>query len=139
MAVIYHDEDANLDAIRAETIAILGYGNQGSSQARNLRDSGFNVIVGNIEDAYGAAALNDGFEVRSIADASARANALFLLVPDEIMPEVYERDVAPHLRPGKLLNFAHGYNVAFNLIVPPPFIDVVLIAPRMIGTGVRDS
>jgi ketol-acid reductoisomerase len=139
MAVIYHDEDASLDAITGETIAILGYGNQGSSQARNLRDSGLDVIVGNIDDAYRDAAVKDGFEVLSIAAASARANILFLLVPDEIMPEVYERDIAPHLRPGKLLNFAHGYNIAFNLIVPPAFIDVVIIAPRMIGAGVRDT
>lgn len=139
MAVIYHDEDANLEAIRGETIAILGYGNQGSAQARNLRDSGLDVIVGNIQDAYAEAALADGFEVLPMAEASRRAGALFLLIPDEIMPEVYERDVAPQLTPGKLLNFAHGYNIAFNLIVPPPSIDVVMIAPRMIGAGVRDA
>ncbi len=137
--VIYHDSDANVDVIRGETIAILGYGNQGSSQARNLRDSGLQVIVGNIDDAYRATAVKDGFEVVSIAAASVRASMLFLLVPDEIMPEIYEREVAPHLTPGKLLNFAHGYNIAFNLIVPPPSIDVVMIAPRMIGAGVRDS
>ena len=139
MATIYHDKDANLDAIQGNTIAILGYGNQGSSQARNLRDSGLPVIVGNIDDAYGDAARKDGFAVLPIAAASAQADLLFLLVPDEIMPEVYEKEVAPHLTPGKLLNFAHGYNIAFNLIVPPAFVDVVLIAPRMIGTGARDS
>jgi ketol-acid reductoisomerase len=139
MAVIYHDKDADLDAIRGETVAILGYGNQGSAQARNLRDSGLEVIVGNIEDAYREAALKDGFEVLPIGAASARANVLFLLVPDEIMPDIYRSDVAPHLTPGKLLNFAHGYNVAFNLIVPPAAIDVVMIAPRMIGAGVRDT
>jgi ketol-acid reductoisomerase len=139
MAVIYHDEDANLDAIRGETIAILGYGNQGRSQALNLRDSGFPVIVGNIDDAYRKNALADGFEVLSIAEASKRAGILFLLTADEIMPEVYEKDVAPHLAPGKLLDFAHGYNIAFGLIVPPETIDVVFIAPRMIGAGVRDS
>jgi ketol-acid reductoisomerase len=139
MAAIYHDTDANLEAIRGDTIAILGYGNQGSSQARNLRDAGLQVIVGNIRDAYGDAARADGFTVVSIAEASARATLLFLLVPDEIMPEVYERDVAPHLTPGKLLNFAHGYNIAFNLIVPPATVDVVMIAPRMIGAGVRDT
>ena len=137
--VIYHDEDANLETIRDDTVAILGFGNQGSAQARNLRDSGLKVIVGNIDDAYRTAAIKDGFEVRSIAEASARAAILFLLVPDEIMPDVYERDVVPHLSPGKLLNFAHGYNIAFNLIVPPRSIDVVMIAPRMIGAGVRDS
>ena len=139
MTVIYHDEDAHLEAIEGETVAILGYGNQGSAQASNLRDSGVEVIVGNIDDAYRDAALRDGFEVVPIAEASTRASLLFLLVPDEIMPEIYERDVAPHLRPGKLLDFAHGYNIAFDLIRPPSFIDVILIAPRMIGSGVRDS
>jgi ketol-acid reductoisomerase len=139
MAVIYHDEDADPAAIRGETVAILGYGNQGSAQARNLRDSGVDVIVGNIADAYGEAARAEGFEVLPMATASQRASALFLLIPDEIMPEVYARDIAPHLTPGKLLNFAHGYNIAFNFIVPPPFIDVVMIAPRMIGAGVRDT
>lgn len=139
MATIYYDNDASLDVIRGETIAILGYGNQGSAQARNLRDSGLNVIVGNIQDNYADAAVKDGFDVLPIPEASARATALFLLVPDEIMPEIYERDIASHLTSGKLLNFAHGYNIAFHLIVPPPHIDVVMIAPRMIGTGVRDS
>ena len=139
MAVVYHDEDANLEAIRGLKVGILGYGNQGSAQARNLRDSGLDVIVGNIDDAYRETALADGFEVVPIAAAAARADALFLLTPDEVMPEVYERDVAPHLAPGKLLCFAHGYNVGFALIVPPEFVDVVMIAPRMIGAGVRDS
>lgn len=139
MAVIYHDEDASLDAIRGETVAILGYGNQGSAQACNLRDSGLDVIVGNIDDPYRAAAVQDGFEVAPIAAASRRADLVFLLVPDEIMPEIYQRDIAPYLRPGQLLDFAHGYNIAFDLIVPPAFVDVVMIAPRMIGSGVRDS
>lgn len=139
MAVVYYDEDASPDAIRGETIAILGYGNQGSSQARNLRDSGLDVIVGNVDDPCRASALADGFEVLPIAEASERARILFLLTPDEIMPEVYEKDVAPHLAPGKLLDFAHGYNIAFGLIVPPKTVDVVFIAPRMIGAGVRDS
>ena len=139
MTVIYHDEDASLDAISGATIAILGYGNQGSAQAKNLRDSGLEVIVGNRDDAYRKAALADGFAVVPIAEAAARAEVLFLLTPDEVMPEVYERDVAPHLERGDLLDFAHGYNVGFGLIQPPPFVDVVMIAPRMIGAGVRDS
>jgi ketol-acid reductoisomerase len=139
MTVIYHDHDADVDAIRSAKIAILGYGNQGSAQARNLRDSGLEVIVGNIDDSYRRTALADGFEVVPIAEAAARADTLFLLTPDEVMPEVYERDVAPHLKPGNLLNFAHGYNIAFALIVPPETVDVVMIAPRMIGAGVRDS
>lgn len=139
MTVIYRDDDATLDAITGETIAILGYGNQGRAQALNLRDSGLDVIVGNIDDPYRETALADGFTVLPIADAAARADTLFLLTPDEVMPEVYTRDVAPQLTSGKLLDFAHGYNVGFGLITPPPFVDVVMIAPRMIGAGVRDS
>jgi ketol-acid reductoisomerase len=137
--VIYHDEDADLDEVRGQTVAVLGYGNQGRAQALNLRDSGLEVLVGNVEDAYAEEARAAGFEVLPIAEASRRAEILLLLVPDEIMPEVYERDVAPQLRPGALLDFAHGYNVAFGLIRPPDAVDVVLIAPRMIGAGVRDS
>jgi ketol-acid reductoisomerase len=139
MTTIYYDADADPHAIEGQTIAVLGYGNQGSAQARNLRDSGLPVIVGNIDDSYRDAALTDGFTVLPIAEAAARAELLFLLTPDEVMPEVYGRDVAPSLRPGMLLDFAHGYNVGFGLIIPPPDIDVVMIAPRMIGAGVRDS
>jgi ketol-acid reductoisomerase len=138
MPVIYHDEDASLESVRGETVAILGYGNQGAAQARNLRDSGLDVIVGNIEDAYRKQALEDGFEVMPIAEAAARAKLLFLLTPDEVMAEVYQRDVGPNLAAGDLIDFAHGYNVAFGLIVPPETVDVVMIAPRMIGAGVRD-
>jgi ketol-acid reductoisomerase len=139
MTIVYHDEDASLDAIRGQKIAIVGYGNQGSAQARNLRDSGLEVIVGNIEDAYREAAVADAFEVLPIAAAAARADVILLLTPDEVMPEVYEKHIAPHLRPGDLLVFAHGYNVGFGLIKPPPTVDVVMVAPRMIGAGVRDS
>ena len=139
MSTLYYDEDANLEDIAGQTIAILGYGNQGRSQALNLRDSGCDVIVGNIDDDYRKDAIADGFEPVPIADAAARADLLLLLVPDEVMPEVYEKDVAPHLTAGKLLDFAHGYNIAFDLIVPPADVDVVFIAPRMIGAGVRDT
>ncbi len=139
MPRMYYDEDASLEVIQGQIIGILGYGNQGSAQARNLRDSGLDVIVGNIEDSYREEALAEGFAVFPIAEASKRADVLFLLTPDEIMPEIYEKHVAPHLQPGNLLDFAHGYNIAFDLIAPPEFVDVILIAPRMIGAGVRDS
>ena len=139
MSTVYHDDAANPAVIRGQSVAILGYGNQGSAQARNLRDSGVDVVVGNIDDSYREEALAEGFEVVSIAEASACADILFLLTPDEIMPEIYQKDVAPHLAAGNLLNFAHGYNIGFGLIVPPPSVDVVFIAPRMIGAGVRDS
>ena len=139
MSGIYHDSDADLGVLSECTIAVVGYGNQGRSQALNLRDSGLRVIVGNIMDASLERARQDGFKALPIADACARADVIMLLVPDEVMPEVYEKDVASHLQPAKVLNFASGYNVAFGLIKPPDFVDVVLVAPRMIGPGVRDT
>jgi ketol-acid reductoisomerase len=139
VSVIYHEEDADLGALAGERIAVVGYGNQGRSQALNLRDSGLEVVVGNRGDAYGETAQADGFRVHSIEEACAGASAIMLLVPDEVMPEVYAERVAPGLRPGDLLCFASGYNVAFGLIAPSPDLDVVLVAPRMIGIGVRDA
>lgn len=139
MTTLYRDEDASLEAIAGDTVAVLGYGNQGRSHALNLRDSGFEVVVGNIDDAYRENALRDGFDVLPLAEAARRGRLLLLLTSDEVMPEVYRRDVAPHLREGDLLDFAHGYNVGFGLIDPPPSVDVVMIAPRMIGAGVRES
>lgn len=139
MATIYHDADADLEVLRGETIAVVGYGNQGRSQALNLRDSGLRVIVGNIRDAALERAQQDGFDVQPIARACANADAVMLLVPDEIMPAVYAEHVAPHLRDGALVDFASGYNVAFGLLEPAPALDVVLVAPRMIGIGVRET
>lgn len=138
MTVIYHDTDADLGALAGERVAVVGYGNQGRSQALNLRDSGVDVVVGSIGDASRARALEEGFEALPIADAVAAATVVMLLVPDEVMPEVYARDVAPALGAGGCVSFASGYNVAFGLIVPAADLDVVLLAPRMIGPGVRD-
>ncbi len=138
MTTIYHDEDADLGALRGQRIAVVGYGNQGRSQALNLRDSGLDVVVGNIGDASLARATAEGFEARDIAGAVAAAQVAMLLIPDEVMPEVFARDVAPHLADGAALSFASGYNVAFGLVAPPPTVDVLLLAPRMIGPGVRD-
>jgi ketol-acid reductoisomerase len=135
---VYHDEDADLAAVSGETFAVVGYGNQGRSQALNMRDSGLRVIVGNIGDAARAKAAAEGFEAHDIADAVRRADVVLLLIPDEVMPEVWARDIAPALRPGACVSFASGYTVAFGLVVPPPTVDVVMVAPRMIGPGVRD-
>lgn len=139
MATIYHDEDADLRALEGRTLAVVGYGNQGRSQALNLRDSGLTVIVGNVSDASADRAREDGFEVLPIAEACRRADLVLLLVPDEVMPAVYDEHVAPHLSPGACLDFASGYNVAFGLIEPAADLDVVMVAPRMIGPGVRDT
>lgn len=137
MATVYHDADADLSALAGETVAVVGYGNQGRSQALNLRDSGLRVIVGNVGDAARERAKAEGFDVREVA-AAAAADVVMLLIPDEVMPEVYARDVAPRLKSGACLSFASGYNVAFDLIRPAANLDVVLVAPRMIGPGVRD-
>ncbi len=139
MPKIFHDEDADLATLDGRTIAVVGYGNQGRSQALNLRDSGVRVVVGNIQDQARDTALSEGFDVLPIDEACATADLVMLLIPDEVMPGVYEATVAPGLRPGNLVCFASGYNVAFGLIDPDPSLDVVLVAPRMIGAGVRDG
>jgi ketol-acid reductoisomerase len=139
MTEIFHDEDADLATLDGQTVAVVGYGNQGRSQALNLRDSGVRVIVGNIRDQARETAQSEGFDVLPIDEACATADLVMLLIPDEVMPEVYQATVAPGLRPGNLVCFASGYNVAFGLIDPDPSLDVVLVAPRMIGAGVRDG
>ena len=136
--ITYHDEDADLGALANETIAVVGYGNQGRSQALNLRDSGLTVVVGNIGDASKDRAREDGFEAFDIAEAVRRADVVMLLIPDEVMPEVWARDVEPNLKKGACVSFASGYTITFGAITPGPDLDVVMIAPRMIGPGVRD-
>jgi ketol-acid reductoisomerase len=139
MAKIYHDADADLERLNDQQIAVIGYGNQGRSQALNLRDSGASVMIGNIRDDAHASASTDGFAVSNIADATAKADIVMLLIPDEIMPGVFEEHVAPNLQAGNLVIFASGYNVAFQLIEPAADVDVALVAPRMIGVGVRET
>ena len=139
MARMYFEEDSDIEYLADQTICIVGYGNQGRSQAFNLRDSGLSVVVGSRRDASYQTALRDGFAVFSVGEATARSDVIFLLVPDEVMPLVFDRDVVRNLAPGNMLVFASGYNITFGLINPPSDVDVVLIAPRMIGAGVRDT
>ncbi len=139
MARMYFDGDADLRHLDAREVCIVGYGNQGRSQALNLRDSGVGVIVGSRRDRSYETALADGFDVFPVAETVGKAQVVFFLVPDEVMPDVFERDIAPGLRRDDMLVFASGYNIAFDLITPPADVDVVLIAPRMIGSGVRET
>jgi len=139
MATIYYDSDADLAVLADHTIAIIGYGNQGQAQAMNLRDSGVNVIVGGIPDATLKQAQADGFETVATAEATKRADIICLLIPDEVQQEVYRDDILPHLAAGKALDFAHGYNIHYGFITPPREIDVIMVAPRMIGVGVRSA
>lgn len=136
---VIRDEDVTLDALRGKTVGVIGYGNQGRAQALNLRDSGIDVIVGSIRDAGAELAEKEGFRVCPIAEACEAADALALLIPDEVQREVYQSTIASRLRPGQVLDFAHGYNIHFGRIRPPETVDVILVAPRMLGVKLRRS
>ena len=139
MVKVYFDRDASLEPIRDLTIAVIGYGSQGHAQAQNMRDSGLNVIIG-VRPGGGSwsRARNDGFEVYSIPEAAEKADMIFMLIPDMAQPEVYEKHIAPHLSEGKTLDFAHGFNIHFKQIVPPPTVDVIMVAPKSPGPRVRE-
>jgi ketol-acid reductoisomerase len=135
---VYFDEDADLQVL-AGPIAIIGYGNQGKAQALNLKDSGLEVIVGNIHDEYWDLAKKDGFEVLDIREAAEKAKVILFLIPDELQPSIFEEQIKPTLEKGKVLCFASGYNITFETISVPKDVDTILVAPRMIGRGVRES
>ena len=138
MAKLYYDTDADLSLLNGKTVAIIGYGSQGHAHALNLKDSGVNVVVGLYEGSRSAEkAKADGLEVLSVADASAKADWIMVLLPDETQKAVYDAEIAPHLSAGKVLSFAHGFNVRFELIKPPADVDVVMIAPKGPGHTVR--
>ncbi len=138
MAKLFYNNDADLSVLNAKTVAIIGYGSQGHAHALNLRDSGVKVIVGLYEGSRSAAkAQTDGLEVVSVQEAAARADWIMLLLPDELQKQVYEAAVVPSLTAGKVLSFAHGFNIRFQLIVPPTDVDVVMIAPKGPGHTVR--
>jgi ketol-acid reductoisomerase len=139
MVEVFHDKDGNLSVLKEKTIGIIGYGNQGRAQALNLRDSGLNVIVGNIEDRYKKIALIDNFSVFTIKEVTEKSDIVFLLIPDEIMKDIFNSDIKPNLKAKSAIVFASGYNIGFNLLKPPEDTDVILIAPRMIGIGVREN
>lgn len=138
MVRVFRDEDADLSDLKGERIAVIGYGNQGRAQALNMRDSGLDVIVGNIRDRSFAQAEEDGFSTYPIAEAAKRGTILFILLPDEVQPRVFESEIRPHLKPGKALVFAHGYNIHYGFLEPPADVDVILLAPRMVGKFVRE-
>jgi ketol-acid reductoisomerase len=134
---VFYDDDCDPSALREETVAVLGYGIQGRPQALTLRDSGVNVVVGNRADRYRDDAESDQFTVLTIHEAVRRATIVLMLVPDEVQPAVYESEVRPGLTAGKALVFAHGLALRYRLIVPPPDIDCLLLAPRLPGSYLR--
>ena len=139
MGKVYRDGAGDLRYLAGKKVAVLGYGNQGRSQALNLRDSGVEVAVGSgRKDDSERQAVEDGFGILSFEDCARTCDILMLLLPDELLPQIYEDQIRPHLRPGQVLCFASGYNVCYKLIDIPEVVDVILLAPRMIGREVRD-
>lgn len=138
MARLYYDADANLDLLVGKTVAIIGYGSQGHAHALNLNDSGVNVVVGLYPGSKSASkAEAAGLRVLSVAEATTAADLIMILLPDEVQRTVYQEEIAPNLKPGKALAFAHGFNIHFAQVIPPPFVDVLMVAPKGPGHLVR--
>ena len=135
---VYYDQDADINALKGKTVAIIGYGSQGHAHAQNLRDSGVNVVVGQRPGgANYELAREHGFSPVSAAEAAAQADLIMILLPDEVQAAVYANDIKPNLKAGKALLFAHGFNIHFSQIIPPKDVDVYLIAPKGPGHLVR--
>ena len=135
---IYYDQDADLSLLADKTVAILGYGSQGHAHAQNLRDSGVKVVIGQRPGGPNwDLAKENGFTPMSAAEAAAAADVIMILVPDQHQKAVYEKDVLPNLTAGKMLLFAHGFNIHYQQIVPPANVDVAMIAPKGPGHLVR--
>jgi ketol-acid reductoisomerase len=138
MARMYYDADANLDLLANKTIAIIGYGSQGHAHALNLKDSGMNVVVGLYPGSKSAIKAKDaGLTVHNVADAAKAADLMMILLPDEVQKTVYKNEIEPHLAAGKVLAFAHGFNIHFGQVVPPADVDVIMVAPKGPGHLVR--
>lgn len=137
MATCHFAPDIDEAPLANRTIAVVGYGNQGRSQALNLRDSGYQVVVGNRADDYRPRALDDGMDVRDIDAAAVVADVVLLNVPDEAQPAVYTAAIEPNLRHGGAICVSHGFNFHFGTIDPRADLDVIMVAPKMIGEFVR--
>jgi ketol-acid reductoisomerase len=139
MAQVYYENDGNLKQLEGKTIAIIGYGSQGHAHALNLRDSGQRVIIGlPTSSASRAKVQTQKLEVFEPAEAARRGDVIVVLMPDPVQPKVYQEAIAPHLAAGKTLLFAHGFNIHFKFITPPPTVDVVMIAPKSPGHRMRE-
>jgi len=138
VAEILYDQDADLSIIQSKKVAIVGYGSQGHAHAQNLRDSGVEVTIALRDGSKSAQkASDDGFDVKSVADATAWADVIMILAPDQNQRSIYAESIKPNLAEGKALAFAHGFNIRFGLIEAPEGVDVILIAPKAPGHTVR--
>jgi len=137
---VYYEKDADLSLIKKKKVAIVGYGSQGHAHANNLKDSGVKVTVGLRRDgASWAKAKNAGLNVKEVAEAVKGADVVMILVPDELQPDLYRHDVAPNIKQGAALAFAHGFNIHYNQIVARADLDVIMIAPKGPGHTVRST
>jgi len=139
MAKLFYDKDADLGRLSGRKVAIIGFGSQGHAHALNLKDSGVDVRVGLRPGSRSAEkAENAGIRAVSVADAAREADVIMLLAPDTSQAEIYETHIAPHLTAGKMLMFAHGFNIRYGAIVPPADVDVTMVAPKSPGHRVRE-
>ena len=138
MATMYYDADADLDLLKDRKIAVIGYGSQGHAHALNLKDSGLDVIVGLYPGSPSwKPAEESGLRVSTVEDAAQQADIIMVLIPDQLQKDVYDRAIEPFLAEGKMLMFAHGFNIHFQQIQPPEFVDVTMVAPKGPGHLVR--
>lgn len=132
---IYHDADADTSILTGKTIAVIGYGAQGRAQARMMHESGLKVVVGVRKDGKSWKQVEeDGLKPLPIAEAAAQGDIVHVLIPDETQKSVYETEIAPHLKPGNVLSFSHGFNIVFGRITPSKEIGVIMVAPKAPGT-----
>jgi ketol-acid reductoisomerase len=140
MAKVFYDNDANLELLKNKTVAVIGFGSQGHAHALNLKDSGVNVVVGLPEGSKSVdKATNAGLKVMSIRDAAKAGDMIMLLVPDVPAAQVYLEQIKPSLKKGKMLMFAHGFNIHFKQIRAPKNVDVTMVAPKAPGHRVRGT
>lgn len=138
MVKVYYEEDARLEILKEKKIGVIGYGNQGHAQAQNLRDSGLEVIIGEVKGSLGwKRAEKDGFKPKETSEVAKECDIIQVLIPDELQPRVYKKDIHPWLEEGNALGFSHGFNIHFGQIVPSPGVDVFMVAPKGPGTLVR--
>ncbi len=139
MATLYYDQDADLSLLDGKTIAVIGYGSQGHAHALNAKDNGQNVIIGLHEGSRSKAkAEADGLQVFTVAEATKQADIVMVLIPDTRQGDVYNEHIAPNLKQGAMLMFAHGFNIHFKEIVPAASVDVGMVAPKAPGHRVRE-
>ncbi len=136
---VYYDKDANPGLLKGKKIAIMGYGSQGHAHANNLRDSGMDVIVGLRKGTSWDKATQAGFNVMVPSEAAKIADIVMILLPDELQADFYRQEIAPNIRPGSYITFAHGFNIHFGQIVPRADLNVFMVAPKGPGHLVRSE